>query len=242
MKPDNISLPDFEILQEKYPDNLNAIIQKINEGYPVQYLIGNVEFLNTKINVNENVLIPRFETELLVSKTIEYAKDIFNKKIGILDLGTGSGCIAIALAKNLDCNVTALDISNKAIMLAQDNAIQNFVDINFKNQDMLDELNGNYDVIISNPPYISLDGYVDENVLKYEPHLALFAKDKGLYFYKEILKRHLKNLNIPGIMAFEIGDNQVDSLKEILKDYPYLKYSFEKDLTDRYRYLFIFNE
>lgn len=242
MKPDNISLPDWNIIKHKYKNNLDEIISRIDEGYPVQYLIGNVQFLNTTISVNEGVLIPRFETELLVSKTIEYIKKTFTNKIDILELGTGSGCIAIALAKNLDCNVTAFDISDEAIKLAKKNSINNSVVINIKKQDMLEKLNQNYDVIIANPPYISLDGYVDENVLKYEPHLALFAKDRGLYFYKEIFKKHLNNLNKPGIMALEIGDNQMENLKKMLINYPDYKYSFEYDLTGRVRYLFIFNE
>ena len=242
MKPDKISLPDWNILKEKYADNLEEVLRKIADGYPVQYLIGNVEFLNTIINVDERVLIPRFETETLVLKTINYAKEKFNKKINIIDLGTGSGCIAIALSKNLNSNVTAIDISTDALELAQKNADLNSVVINIKSQDMLDDLEDNYDIIISNPPYIPVDGYVDESVLKYEPHLALYAKDNGLFFYKGILKKHLKKLNKPGFMAFEIGDKEVEGLKEILKDYKELKYSFEYDLTNRYRYLFIFNE
>ena len=111
MKLENISLPDLELLKNKYKNNFEEIIKKIESGYPVQYLIGNVEFYNSIIKVNENVLIPRFETDVLFDKTINYAKKKFNKKIKIIDLGTGSGCISIALAKELDANVDALDIS-----------------------------------------------------------------------------------------------------------------------------------
>lgn len=242
MKLENISLPDLELLKNKYKNNFDEIIKKIESGYPVQYLIGNVEFYNSIIKVNENVLIPRFETEVLVDKTINYAKKIFNKKIKIIDLGTGSGCIAIALAKELDANVDALDISESALEVARDNAKNNNVEINFINQNMEDSLDNNYDIIISNPPYIPNDGFVEKIVKENEPNIALFAPNKGLYFYEEILKKHLNNLNKPGLIAFEIGDNQEEDLKIILNNYNNIRYSFENDLQGLTRYLFIFNE
>ena len=238
MKPDYISIPDWEILTKKYPDT-NKLLEILSTGYPPQYLIGNVEFYGNIINVDERVLIPRFETETLVDKTINYAKKMFNKKINIIDLGTGSGCIAISLKKNLDCDVTALDISSNALEVAKTNAALNNTKINFINQSMVDSLNNNYDIIISNPPYIPYDGFVEEKVENNEPNLALFASDNGLYFYKEILNKHLDNLNSPGIMAFEIGDNQKELLEEIVKSMN-LKYSFENDLQGLPRYLFIF--
>lgn len=241
-KPDKVSLPDWNILLEKYPNNISDIAKKINDGYPVQYLIGNVEFLNTIINVDSRVLIPRFETEGLVDKTIKYAKNMFNYSIDIVDLGTGSGCIAIALSKNLDAKVTAIDISKDAIELAKENSVNNSQVINFKNQDLLAPLDGDYDIIISNPPYIKEDGYVDKSVLDYEPHLALFAKDSGIFYYKEILQRHLSNLKKPGLIAFEIGDGQQDLLEQVLVNYPHLRHQFEKDLNGMIRYLFIFDE
>lgn len=236
-----ISHKDRELLKEKYPNNLDEILDKISDGYPIQYLIGNVEFLNTTINVDERALIPRFETELLVDKTIKYINKYFQKEINIIDLGTGSGCIAISLAKNTNSKVTALDISLDALNLAKENAKLNEVNINFIHKSMIDELNNNYDVIISNPPYISFNGYVDENVKKYEPNIALFAKDDGIYFYKEIILKHLSKLNKPGIMAFEIGDNEEILLTNFLEDNNITNYSFEVDLTNRIRYLFIFN-
>lgn len=241
-KPENISLADYQILKDKYKDNLEEALNKLNNGYPIQYLIGNVEFLNTIINVDERVLIPRFETEGLVDKTMKYAKEIFQDKINIIDLGTGSGCIAIALKKNLDSFVTAIDISKDALKLANINANQNNVDINFIERSMLDELTQSYDIIISNPPYIPKDGFVEDIVKNNEPNIALFTEDNGIYFYKEIIKRHLEKLNNPGLMAFEIGDNEEDLLKEFLRDYPNIKYKFEKDLQGLTRYLFIFNE
>lgn len=238
MKPDYISIPDWKILTKKYPDT-NKLLETLSTGYPPQYLIGNVEFYGNIINVDERVLIPRFETETLVDKTINYAKKVFSNKINIIDLGTGSGCIAISLKKNLDCDVTALDISSDALEVARTNAALNNTEINFINQSMVDSLNNNYDIIISNPPYIPYDGFVEDKVKNNEPNLALFASDNGLYFYKEILNKHLDNLNSPGIMAFEIGDNQKELLEKNVKS-TNLKYSFENDLQGLPRYLFIF--
>ncbi len=237
MKPDYISEPDWIILTKKYP-NAEELLDKLT-NYPPQYLIGNVDFYGSIINVDERVLIPRYETELLVDKTIKYAKRIFTNKINIIDLGTGSGCIAISLKKNLDCNLTALDISKDALSLAKTNAQLNNTEITFINKSMTDNLTNNYDIIISNPPYIPYDGFIEEKVKNNEPNITLFAKDNGLYFYKEILNKHLDNLNSPGIIAFEIGDNQKELLEPLVKELK-LKYSFENDLQGLPRYLFIF--
>lgn len=239
MKPDYISEPDWIILTKKYP-NAEELLDKLT-NYPPQYLIGNVDFYGSIINVDERVLIPRYETELLVDKTIKYAKRIFTSKINIIDLGTGSGCIAISLKKNLDCNLTALDISKDALSLAKTNAQLNNTEITFINKSMTENLTNNYDIIISNPPYIPYDGFIEEKVKNNEPNIALFAKDNGLYFYKEILNKHLDNLNSPGIIAFEIGDNQKELLEPLVKELK-LKYSFENDLQGLPRYLFIFFE
>ncbi len=237
MKPDYISEPDWIILTKKYP-NAEELLDKLT-NYPPQYLIGNVDFYGSIINVDERVLIPRYETELLVDKTIKYAKRIFTNKINIIDLGTGSGCIAISLKKNLDCNLTALDISKDALSLAKTNAQLNNTEITFINKSMTDNLTNNYDIIISNPPYIPYDGFIEEKVKNNEPNITLFAKDNGLYFYKEILNKHLDNLNSPGIIAFEIGDNQKELLEPLVKELK-LKYSFENDLQGLPRYLFIY--
>lgn len=237
-------MSDEELIKKYVPlEKQKEALKKLKEGYPVQYLIGNVEFYNSIIRVNENVLIPRFETELLVDKTIKYLKKIFNQKVSIADLGTGSGCIAIALKKELDANILAFDISEEALKVARQNALANNVEINFKKADITHKIPGHYDCIISNPPYIPYDGYVEEKVKKYEPSMALFAKEDGLYFYKQILSYSKDILNSKFLIAFEIGDNQKSKLETILKkDYPKYRYSFEKDLNGLDRYLFIFSE
>lgn len=239
MKPDFITDTDWKILKEKYPQNINEIIKKLESHYPVQYLIGNVEFLNTIINVDERVLIPRFETELLVEKTIKRIKALNIQNPRIIDLGTGSGCIAIALKKNLPCFVTAIDISEQAIELAKENALKNQVEIECKIENMINTNLEGYDVIISNPPYVKETESVGEET-KYEPQNALFAKNNGLYFYEEILKNMSKLSTMPKLVAFEIGMSEGEDIKSLaLKYLSTKKILIEKDLTNRDRYIFI---
>ena len=180
------SRPESEELV-KVSKNIEEDYKKLLEGYPIQYLIGYVDFYGYKIYVNENVLIPRYETEYLVQKTINYSKKLFNDKLDILDLGTGSGAISIVLGRELDSNVTGVDISESALNVAKKNAIENNVSINFIKSNMLDSVDGKYDIVVSNPPYIDFDEKIMDSVKKYEPHLALYAKDNGLYYYKNIL-------------------------------------------------------
>lgn len=239
MKPAFITDNDWRLLQEKYSENMSDIIEKLNNNYPVQYLIGNVEFLNTFILVNQNVLIPRFETELLVDKTIKKINKLAIECPKIIDLGTGSGCIAIALKKNLNCEITAIDNSKNALETAQKNATLNHTQINFFQKDILEiDLNG-YDVIISNPPYIEEQEEVDPKT-KFEPQSALFAPDNGLYFYKNIIQKISNLESKPTLVAFEIGMSQGKTLqKEAKQAFPQAFITVEKDLTNRDRYLFI---
>ncbi|MBQ2872899.1 MAG: peptide chain release factor N(5)-glutamine methyltransferase [Bacilli bacterium] len=222
----------------------NECLKELEKGKPIQYIIGNVDFYGNIIKVNPSVLIPRFETELLVDLTIKKIKNIFkDKQIDILDLGTGSGCIAITLKKEINSNVDALDISSEALMVAKTNAKENNVEINFIHKDMTIYKEKKYDVIISNPPYIRYNEEIMDIVKNNEPHLALYANDDGLYFYKEIIK------NIPNItkdkylVCFEIGESQstviVDIAKEYLKD---VNISVHKDYSDKDRFIFITNE
>ena len=170
------------------PSLLQDGLKKLNDGLPVQYIVGNVDFYGLNFKVNENVLIPRFETELLVEKTINYIKKYFKNNIDIVDLGTGSGCIAVTLSKKLGVSVDAVDISDKALEVAKENNILNNANVNFYLGDMLKPLNKKYDCIISNPPYISYDEEIMDIVKNNEPNIALYADNDGLYFYEEILK------------------------------------------------------
>ncbi len=237
MKPDFVSQADWELLVKK-SSNLTEIVDKLNNHYPVQYLIGNVPFLNTVIKVDERVLIPRFETEFLVAEIIKKIKKL-NIQPKILDLGSGSGCISIALKKNLDCDVIGVDISQDAINLAKDNATSNNVDVKFINKSMFDISYEKFDMIISNPPYVSYDEEVGKEVL-YEPAVALYALDNGLFYYKEIIKKISLLNNKPLLVAFEIGYQQGDCLKNLVINLlPDYNFELKKDLAGKDRYVFL---
>ena len=194
------------------------------------------------IKVNKDVLIPRYETEELVEKTIKKIKNKFNKKIDVLDLCTGSGCIAITIKKEINSNVTATDISSDALEVAKKNVNLNNVDIKLINSDLFNNIDGKFDCIISNPPYISYDEEIDEIVKNNEPNIALYAPNNGLYFYEEILKNIKKYLNNEFIIAFEIGYKQGEFLVELANKYlNNVTISVEKDLQGRDRFLFIEN-
>ena len=229
----------------KYLDNLDEYgnaIDKLIEGKPVQYIVGNVDFYGLNIKVNENVLIPRFETEELVDKTIKYINNYFDNKLDIVDIGTGSGAIAITLKSNLDCNMDAVDISKEALGVAKENARRLNTEINFYLGDLLEPLNKKYDVIISNPPYIAYDEEIEEIVKNNEPHLALYAENDGLKCYENILSNASNYLKEKNIIAFEIGYMQGDKIKEIaLKYFTNTKVKVEKYMQGKDRFIFIFN-
>lgn len=222
----------------------NKCVKELSTGRPIQYIIGNVNFYGNIINVNESVLIPRYETELLVDKTISKIKTYFQCfPIDIVDLGTGSGCIAITLKKYIDSRIDAIDISKDALELAKTNARNNLVNINFINKDMTTYKDKLYDLIISNPPYIKKSEKIMDIVKDNEPNIALYAKENGLYFYKKIIE------NIPYItkdkylVALEIGESQstdiVSIIKTNLKD---VNISIEKDYQGKKRFIFITNK
>lgn len=223
---------------------IEEVIHKINNGKPIQQAIGFAPFYGYEFKVSDKVLIPRFETEELVESTIKNIQTFFNKDISILEIGTGSGCISVSLKKELpNIKVTASDISLEALKIAKINSELNNTEIIFVHSDIYLNIRGKYDLIISNPPYIFDKNEVDQKVLDNEPHLALFAKDKGLYFYKQILKESNKYLNDKGMIAFEIGYQQANDIRNIAIDYfPNAKIIIKKDLQDRDRFIFIFIE
>lgn len=231
---------DIRLVKEKYPDTWEEKMKKVQNNYPVQYLIGNVDFLNTNILVNENVLIPRFETEYLVEKVLKKVEKYKEEKRKCLDICTGSGCIAISIAKNTSFLCTGIDISKEALKVAKENVRLNHVLVKFLESDILtEEIQENYDIIISNPPYIAYTEEVDE-ATKYEPQIALYAENDGLLFYEVILK---KIKNKPKLIAFEIGETQGVYLYNLAKSYfPTAKITIEKDLCGRDRYIFIEHE
>jgi len=249
MEINTLNSNDIEYLKKYIKENnldnnyyLNAI-NELKKGRPIQYIIGNVNFYGYQIKVDKNVLIPRFETELLVDKTIKKITKLFpNKKVDILDLGTGSGCIAIALKKEIHSNVKALDISKEALEIAKYNAKNNNAKIDFIQKDMTKYKDELYDIIISNPPYISYKEKIMDIVKNNEPHLALYAKEKGLYFYQKIIE------NIPYItkekylVCFEIGASQGAEIADIAKKkLNNVNISVEKDYSNKDRFIFITN-
>ena len=232
---------DIEYLK-KYldSDKLDEGIKRLEQGEPVQYILGNVNFYGNIFKVNKNVLIPRFETEELIEKTL---KRITNKsdKLRIVDLGTGSGCIAITIKKELPNSIVdAVDISSDALEVAKDNAKLNNVEINFYQGNMLEPLTNKYDLIISNPPYIDRNEPIMDIVKNNEPELALYADNNGLYYYEYILKNTINYLNDNYIIAFEIGYKQGQKLIELCNKYlPNSKIIIEKDLSGKDRFAFI---
>jgi len=235
---------EIEYLKKYLKDkDMETAIKELESGIPVQYIVGNVDFYGYEFKVNSNTLIPRFETELLVEKTIKYINKYFNNEIKILDIGTGSGCIAITLNKLLDNSmVTAVDISKEALDVARENNKINNTDVNFIKSDVFSNINDKYDVIISNPPYISYDEDIMDVVYNNEPHMALYADDNGLYFYDKILNECRKYLNDRFIIAFEIGYKQGNDILNIINKYfDNVNISLEKDYSGRDRFIFIWN-
>lgn len=226
-------------------DNLEEAIKRLEHGEPLQYIIGDTEFYGSIFKVNKNVLIPRPETEELVEKTLEIINKYYpNKTLNILDIGTGSGCIPITLKKHLpNAQVSAVDISKEALSVARENAELNNAEVKFIESDIFSNINDKYDVIISNPPYIREDEPIMDIVKNNEPHLALYAKDNGLYFYEEITKSSHNYLNDKFIIAYEIGEEQGNSVIEIAQKYfPNAKVKLEKDMRHFDRFVFIIKQ
>ena len=229
-------------------ENMDLSIEKTNQLYncldrlkkhePIQYVLGKTKFCNLNFSVNESVLIPRPETEELVRLMLK--EDLDGKEI--LDIGTGSGCIAISLAKNLpNAKVTALDISEEALIVARENAKLNNVEINFINADIFDyQTDKKYDIIVSNPPYVteSEKSVMKSNVLDFEPELALFVEDKDpLKYYEQIIEYY--KLSKSGKLFFEINSNFMQQIKNLLNNYEYRVMSFKLDSNNNYRFLFL---
>lgn len=234
---------EVEYLKKYLPkDKLEEGLKQLEQGLPVQYIVGEVDFFDNIIKVNKDVLIPRFETELLVEKTINYINKYFNKETSILDIGTGSGCIAITLSKKTNSKVTAIDISDKALEVAKTNSKLNNTNINFIKSDIFSNIKDKYDIIISNPPYIRYDEEIMDIVKNNEPHLALYADNNGLYYYEKILKECSKYLNKNYLIAFEIGKDQANDIEKIANTYlKDINISVEKDYSNLDRFIFITN-
>ena len=236
-----------EEISEDILKEFNEKFARLLTGEPLQHILGYEYFYGHKFIVNEDVLIPRPETEELVANVLAYYDEFFNgQKVDVCDIGTGSGAIAITLKKEEDnFNVTASDISEKAILTAKRNASNLEANVNFLVGDMCEPLienNIKVDILISNPPYIPQDEEMEHSVKDFEPHVALFGGEDGLKFYRIIFERSKYLLKEKSFMAFEMGYNQKENLTALAKQYfPNSKIEVIKDLSGKNRMLFIFN-
>lgn len=228
--------PDLSLSEEQL-NQWNAYLVQLKLGIPVQYVLGKTNFFGLDFEVNPAVLIPRPETEELVDWIIESQKENSkDQNLRIIDIGTGSGCIAISLAKNIPhAQVMALDVSVAALATAQKNSQNNKVDVVFKNQNILEtnDLQEQFDVIVSNPPYVrNLEKVeIKKNVLDYEPHLALFVEnDNALIFYRKIAELAQKNLKSNGFLFFEINQYLGSEMIGLLQDMGFKNIILKKDI------------
>jgi len=222
-----------QVLNKSQLSKIKQIVAELKSHKPIQYILGKTEFYGLKIKVNEHTLIPRPETEQLVDWIL---KENF---VAALDIGTGSGCIPIALAKNTDAKVLAIDVSEDALLIAEENAKNNEVEIDFIHQDIL-QTNSlqKVDLIVSNPPYVleSEKEKMQENVLDYEPELALFVEDKNpLIFYKKIASLAFNFLNENGKLFFEINAKFGKETIEMLANIGFVNIELKKDMNDKDR-------
>ncbi len=220
-------------------------IRRILNDEPMYYVLGYCYFFGYKLTVNKDVLIPRFETEELVGHILADVDTYFkDRDVKVVDIGTGSGAIAIALKKEESrLDIIATDISEEALAVARNNAKDNDAEIAFMGGDMLRPLIENgikVDILISNPPYIPNKEEMEASVVDYEPHVALFGGDDGLDYYRMIFKDAHKVLNERHLLAFEIGYDQKEALmKEAEKYFPDHQIEVKKDINGKDRMMFI---
>ena len=209
------------------------IINDIKQNIPIQYILGEAHFYDLKFKVNSSTLIPRGETEELVQYIL------LHDFISVLEIGTGSGCIAVSIAKNSNAIITAIDNSIEALEIAKSNAILNSVEINFELSDVFNFSDTKkYDLIVSNPPYVleSEKKLMHKNVLDYEPHNALFVSDNDPFiYYKEIAKIATNNLNKNGLLFFEINEKYSKQIIELLSNLNFVDIELKKDINGRDR-------
>lgn len=232
----SVILRSGEELDSDISLKLDEILEKYNKGYPLQYALGEWEFYGLNFKVDERALIPRFETEIIVDFLLKSSY----KKDKILDIGTGSGAIAISLGKNLPTSqIVGSDIEEKALSLARENKERlKASNVSFIKSDLFEEISEKFDIIISNPPYINQTDYdkLDER-LYHEPKSALLAREDGLYYYKRIIKDAKAYLNQGGRLVFEIGYDQKQSICELLNESDFKNIKCMKDYNDFDRFI-----
>ena len=209
------------------------VVELLSIDHPIQYIIGYSDFLGLKFKVNTDVLIPRPETEELVSWVLEHSFKT------VLDIGTGSGCIAITIAKKTNAHITGMDISKDCLKIARFNARLNHTNVEFIHSNIFNYIRTRkYDLIVSNPPYISESdkSSMKKNVLNFEPKLALFVPDNDpLVFYNKIIKISKENLNSGGFLFFEINEKHGHDIVNLMKAEKFVDIELKKDINDKYR-------
>lgn len=237
---------DEEVDQNLY-DQFQTGMKRYLEGEPIQYIKGKETFFSRDFIVNENVLIPRYETEELVENILYHIDDYFEdyETIDLCDVGTGSGAIAISLAlEEAKLKVVATDISDDALEVARLNAKELGANVEFYQGDMLEPLidrNIKVDIFVSNPPYIPVNQEIESVVKDNEPHVALFGGNDGLYFYRKIFERVKMVIKDRALLAFEMGFDQRELMEEALEYYfPECPYEIIKDMNGKDRMLFIY--
>jgi release factor glutamine methyltransferase len=206
-----------EEVSQEHRDSIRALVKRRAVGEPLQYVLGETEFYGLPMRVTPAVLIPRPETEYLVEMILQQQAHASS----ILDIGTGSGCIAITLKKHLPhTEITAVDISQDALSVARENGARNDVEITWMQSDLLNSVSGRFDCIVSNPPYIPQAAYdaLDDQIRQYEPQLALLADEDGLICYRRILQGAKEHLHPGGKCYFEIGHNQGDPIRRLASE------------------------
>ncbi len=231
-----------EEVPEEIVETYKKAVEAVEEGKPIQYVIGYVNFFGNNFYVDKNVLIPRFETEELVENTIKYANKYFKEPLDIIDLGCGSGVIGLTLEKKLSTNsVDLIDISKEALEVTNKNCGYLNSKANLIQSDMFENITKKYDIIISNPPYIKTTEEIEDIVKNNEPHLALYAGEDGLDCYKKIINSLPEHMKERCLVAFEIGMTQAEQIKELIKKVlPTSKIEIKKDLSEKDRMIFIF--
>lgn len=239
--------PDLR-LSESEMLKIHFAVKDLLRNKPIQYVTGETEFCDLKFKVNENVLIPRPETAEMISKIVNSQQSTVNNQCSIIDIGTGSGCIAISLAKMIsNSNVYALDISEEALKIAKENAFNNNVNVSFIHDDILNLKNNietKFDIIVSNPPYVrELEkAEMHNNVLKWEPHNALFVSDNDpLIFYRSILEFAKTHLKENGEVWFEINEYLGKEMSDLCHELGFSNVKIHKDFRDRDRVMSLRN-
>ena len=221
--------PNGEVKEELLAE-LESVLKQREQRVPLQYLMGECEFMGYDFYVDERVLIPRQDTETLVEEALKVVKP----GMKVLDLCTGSGCIIVSIVHNIpEVEGTATDISKQALLVAKENAKLNQVSVTFERSDLFDNVTGTYDVIVSNPPYIRTGEVVKlmPEVQEFEPMEALDGKEDGLYFYRKIIKECKAYLKPGGHILFEIGYDQGEAVSGLLKEAGFKNVTVIKDLA-----------